>query len=87
MPFGAEGVTSFGMGWHDVERSNDGVEFRWTSARDAEVLVPVAATGNIQVRLRVSPFEYPRAPQTTVTLKVNSAELASRPLVRGSGRI
>lgn len=83
VPFGAGGETWFGTGWHEVERSNAGEEFRWTSAREAEVLVPLATTGVITVRLRAAPFEFPGSPPSMVTLKVNSKELASRHL--GSG--
>lgn len=85
VPVGSGGETWFGAGWHGVEHSNAGVEFRWTSAREAEVLVPLARTGTIAVRLRVSPFEYPGSPRSLVTLTVNSMKLESRPISAGWG--
>ena len=44
--FGPSGENSFGTGWHGAERSNEGVDFRWTSAREAEVLIPLTKTRN-----------------------------------------
>jgi hypothetical protein len=83
LPFGQAGENSFGAGWHAVERSTEGVDFRWTAAPEAEVLIPLTKIGTITVRLRASPFTYPGSPQTTLALKVNAETLGPRPMQAG----
>lgn len=81
--FGASGENSFGAGWHGAERSNEGVDFRWTAARDAEVLVPLSNIGPITVRLGANPFAYPGSPPQLLTLNVNGEMLTTRPMESG----
>jgi transmembrane protein TMEM260 (protein O-mannosyltransferase) len=83
VPFGPSGENSFGAGWHGAERSTDGVDFRWTSAQEAEVLVPLTRMGAITVRVRASPFTYPGSPQQTLALQVNGDTLTARPMQKG----
>jgi hypothetical protein len=84
LPLGPSGENSFGAGWHGSERSNEGVDFRWTSAREAEVLIPLTKIGTIIVRLRAAPFTYPGAKQMTLVLKVNGEAVSARPMQAGS---
>jgi hypothetical protein len=81
--FGPSGENSFGSGWHGSERSNENVEFRWTAAREAEVLIPLTKVGAITVRLRAAPFVYPGSPANAIGLKVNAATLTARPMQPG----
>ncbi len=81
--FGPSGENSFGSGWHGSERSNENVEFRWTAAREAEVLIPLTKLGAITVRLRAAPFVYPGSPANTIGLKVNAATLTAQPMQPG----
>ena len=83
VPFGSSGENSFGAGWHGAERSTDGVDFRWTSAREAEVLVPLTKIGTITVRVRASPFTYSGSPPQALALKINGDTLAARPMQNG----
>jgi hypothetical protein len=85
LPFGSSGENSFGAGWHGAERSNEGVDFRWTSARDAEVLVPLTKIGPITVRVRASPFSYAGSPKQLLTLTVNGETLTGYPMGTGWG--
>jgi hypothetical protein len=85
LPFGPSGENSFGTGWHGAERSNEGVDFRWTSAREAEVLIPLTKIGTITVRVRAAPFTYPGSQQMTLVLKVNGETLTARPMQAGLG--
>jgi len=85
LPFGPSGENSFGAGWHGAERSSEGVDFRWTSAREAEVLIPLTKIGTITVRVRAAPFTYPGAKQMTLVLKVNGETLTAQPMQTGLG--
>ncbi len=78
VPVGAEGDAWFGRGWHGSERGHEGRQFRWTAEREAEVLVPLARTGSIAVRLRAQPFLYPGGPKPLVSLTVNALKLPAR---------
>jgi hypothetical protein len=80
VPFGRGGENSFGAGWHGPEKSNEGTDFRWTSAREAEVLIPLTTLGAITVRMRAAPFTYPGSPAMAIALKVNAETLAARPM-------
>ncbi len=81
--FGSAGENSFGAGWHGAERSNDAVDFRWTSAREADVLVPLAKTGPITVRLRATPFEYPGSSRPVVALTINAVKFGPQSMHSG----
>jgi hypothetical protein len=83
VPFGSAGENSFGAGWHGAERSSDGVDFRWTSAREGEVLVPLTKVGTVTVRVRASPFAYQGAPPQELALKINGETLPSHPMQNG----
>lgn len=83
VPFGRSGENAFGAGWHGPEISTEGVDFRWTSAREGEVLIPLTKLGAIAVRLRASPFIYPGSPAVTIGLKVNSQSVVGRPMKSG----
>ena len=85
VPLGPSGENSFGAGWHGPEISNEGVDFRWTSAREAEVLIPLTKLGTVTVRVRAAPFSYPGSSATTIALKVNAETLAERRMQPGSG--
>ena len=84
LPLGRSGDNSFGAGWHAAELSNEGVDFRWTSAREAEVLIPLTRLGTITVRVRAASFAYPGAPPASIGLKVNAETLPPRPMQSGS---
>ena len=85
LSFGSSGENSFGAGWHGPERSNEGVDFRWTSAREAEVLIPLTKLGTITVRVRAAPFTYAGSARLTMGLKINDQMLAARPMETGVG--
>jgi transmembrane protein TMEM260 (protein O-mannosyltransferase) len=85
LPLAPSGENSFGAGWHGPEISNEGVDFRWTSAREAEVLIPLTRLGTVTVRVRAAPFSYPGSSATTIALKVNAETLAERRMQPGSG--
>ncbi|HEU4938686.1 MAG TPA: DUF2723 domain-containing protein [Vicinamibacterales bacterium] len=80
LPLGRSGENSFGAGWHAPELSNEGVDFRWTAAREAEVLIPLTRIGTIMVRVHAAPFTYPGAQATSIGLKVNGETLPARPM-------
>jgi hypothetical protein len=61
------------------------VDFRWTSAREAEVLIPLTKIGTITVRVRAAPFTYPGSQPMTLALKVNGEALTARPMKAGLG--
>ena len=84
LPLGPSGENSFGAGWHGPEISNEGVDFRWTSAREAEVLIPLTKLGTVTVRLRAAPFSYPGSPTLAIALKVNGETLPERRMQPGS---
>jgi hypothetical protein len=83
VPLTARGETWLGLGWHAAERSTAGADFRWTSAREAEVLVPLARAGTVRVRLRAEPFVYPGSKPATIALTVNAAKLPAREMRAG----
>jgi hypothetical protein len=83
LSFGPAGENSFGAGWHGPERSNEGVDFRWTSAREAEVLIPLTKLGTITVRVRAAPFTYAGSSNMAMALKVNDKTLSARPMQTG----
>ena len=83
LPLGRSGENSFGAGWHAPELSNQGVDFRWTAAREAEVLIPLTRIGTIMVRVHAAPFTYPGAQATSIGLKVNGETLPARPMQSG----
>ena len=80
LSFGPSGENSFGAGWHGAERSNEGVDFRWTSAREAEVLIPLTKLGTITVRVRAAPFTYAGSATMAIGLKVNAETMTARPM-------
>lgn len=84
VPLGASGETWFGRGWHGAERSTAGQDFRWTAAEEAEVLVPLARTGSIVVRLRAGPFVHPGSARPAIGLTVNAATLPPQPMTNAS---
>jgi hypothetical protein len=83
LSFGPSGENSFGAGWHGSERSNEGVDFRWTSAKEAEVLIPLTKLGTITVRVRAAPFTYAGSPRMSIGLKVNDEMLSAQPMQAG----
>jgi hypothetical protein len=85
LALGPSGENSFGAGWHGPERSNEGLDFRWTSAREAEVLIPLTKLGTITVRVRAAPFTSADSPINTIGLKVNAETFPAQPLQRGVG--
>ena len=68
---GRDGETLFGTGWHASEQPDAGALFRWTAAKAADVLVPLAQTGTIRVRVRALPFDYPGAAPHALSLTLN----------------
>jgi hypothetical protein len=84
LPLGPSGENSFGAGWHGPEISNEGINFRWTSAREAEVLIPLTRLGIVTVRVRAAPFNYPGSSATGIALKVNGQTLQERRMQPGS---
>jgi hypothetical protein len=83
LPLGPSGENSFGAGWHDSERSNEGADFRWTAAREAEVLIPLTKLGAITVRVRATPFVYPGSPAASIGVKINSHTLSGQSMKSG----
>jgi hypothetical protein len=83
LSFGPAGENSFGAGWHGPERSNEGVDFRWTSAREAEVLIPLTKLGTITVRVRAAPFTYAGSSNMAMALKVNDKTMSAQPMQTG----
>ena len=65
-----------GRGWAARERNPD-MTFRWASAREAIVVVPVKESDDYRLELRAAPFTYPDAPPQAVNLFVNGS-LAGR---------
>src|SRR5262249_59987549 len=80
IPLGSEGQSFLGQGWHAREQTGDGTEFRWTSATEAEVLLPLARAGTLRVYVSALPFRYPRAPDATIDITVNGTRLAPQPM-------
>jgi hypothetical protein len=68
------------MGWHAAERTTGGLEFRWTGAKDAELLVPMSRTGPVVIQIRAMPFNYAGSPQHAMTLVVNGVRQATLPM-------
>jgi transmembrane protein TMEM260 (protein O-mannosyltransferase) len=83
LALGPSGENSFGAGWHGSERSNEGADFRWTAAREAEVLVPLTKVGAITVRVRATPFIYPGSPPIAIGLNVNSQTFSGQSMKSG----
>jgi hypothetical protein len=77
---GADGNVMFGMGWHAMEHAAAGLTFRWTGAKQAEVLVPLARTGAIRVRVRALPFDFPGSPPHALSLVLNGVPFDARPM-------
>jgi transmembrane protein TMEM260 (protein O-mannosyltransferase) len=85
LPLGPSGENSFGAGWHGPEISSQGEDFRWTSAREAEVLIPLTRLGTVTVRVRAAPFIYPGSSAMAIALKVNAKTLPERRMHPGPG--
>ena len=85
LTLGRSGENSFGAGWHGPEISSQGVEFRWTSAREAEILIPLTRLGTITVQVRAAPFTYPGSQPTAIGLKVNAEMLTARSMQTSVG--
>ena len=83
LALGPSGENSFGAGWHGPERSNEGVDFRWTSAREAEVLIPLTKLGTVTVTVRAAPFTSAALPTKTIGLTVNGETLPAQRLQTG----
>jgi hypothetical protein len=82
IPLGPEGRIYLGEGWHEPEGAP--THFRWTSAPDATLLVPLAKSGDIHVSLQAEPFSYPGRPgNTKIALSVNGRRLQAHALGRG----
>jgi hypothetical protein len=80
LSFAPQGDVSFGRGWHAAEYSNEGVAFRWTGEREAEVLVPLLRVGDMKLRLRAYPFTYPHAPAQSLVVSVNGVARPAQPV-------
>jgi len=80
IPFGRSGDVLFGMGWHGAERTAGGLEFRWTGAKDAELLAPMSRTAPVVIQVRAMPFDYAGAPGHAMTLVVNGVRQATLPM-------
>ncbi len=85
LPLGPSGENSFGAGWHGPEISSQGEDFRWTSAPEAEVLIPLTRLGTVTVRVRAAPFIYPGSPAMAIALKVNATVFPERRMQPGAG--
>ena len=82
IPLGPEGRLYLREGWHEPEGAPS--HFRWTSAPDATLLVPIAKSGDIHLSLQAEPFSYPGRPvNTTIALSVNGRLLQAHALGRG----
>lgn len=80
IPFGPEGASFFGHGWHAPERDGP-VEFRWTAEAEAELLVPLARAAALRVRLLAMPPESGEPP--TLELRVNGVATEARAMRQG----
>lgn len=67
-------------GWNAPEREG----FRWSAARDARLLLPLASVAPTRVRVRVRPLAIPGTPMT-LALAVGDLALAPLPLASGWG--
>ena len=76
--FGTQDETLLGQNWHAAE-STEGFDFRWTSGRTAEVLVPLArrSDGHQSRRPGRSHIQGPRSSQFPI---VNGTSLPERPM-------
>jgi len=77
LAFGAQDETLLGQNWHAAE-SSEGFDFRWTSGRNAEVLMPLERTAHAIVRVHAKPFTYPGAAVQSIALSINGADLPAR---------
>jgi len=74
-----------GAGW-DVRTDEQpyGATANWSANRKAELILPLAAPGDVTLRLMLAPLDYPGAPQQRVTIAVNeTAVLESAALAPG----
>ena len=74
--------TLFGDGWHSPERVGTPDEFRWTAAPEAELLVPLARSGPVRLRIRARPGASADESGSTLAVRVNDHQLAAHPLRR-----
>ena len=73
--------TLFGDGWHSPERVGTADEFRWTAAPEAELLVPLARSGPVRLRIRARSGA-PAESAGTLAVRVNGHQLPAHPLRR-----
>lgn len=72
-----------GAGWSPVDW-DDGGPFRWMAATEAHLVLPVSgASGASGGRIRIQALREERCPGSSVSLRVNGAELPSQPLRAG----
>jgi hypothetical protein len=82
VPLGPQGRAYLVAGWHEPERPSE--YFRWTSAPDATLLVPLVDPEEIRVVLEAAPFDYPGRPRDAgIALSVNGHLLPRHPLPPG----
>lgn len=74
--------TFFGDGWHAPERVGTPDEFRWTAARDAEVMIPMPRESAVRLRFRARPGAPPEA-SPTLAVRVNETQLMAQPMRSG----
>ncbi len=74
--------TLFGDGWHSPERAGTPDEFRWTAAPEAELLVPLARSGPVRLRIRARPGAPVDESGSTLAVRVNDHQLPAHPLRR-----
>jgi len=80
LPLGREGEAYFGPGWHGPERDGP-LDFRWTAASEAAVLLPLARTYPLGVRLALS--VPPERGETWAELILNGTPLGRHALRPG----
>jgi hypothetical protein len=79
LAFGASVAPFLGPGWHDPEPAG----FRWTSAAEAEVLLPLRGGVRARLRLRAMPLAGPGVAPATLAVAWNGAPLGARRLTPG----
>jgi len=79
LAFGASVAPFLGPGWHDPEPAG----FRWTSAAEAQVLLPLRGAARARLRLRAMPLAGPGVAPATLSLAWNGGPLGARMLRPG----
>jgi hypothetical protein len=83
IPIGPEGRSYFVSGWHEPEPPRG--YYRWTSAREARLVVPLAEPDDIRFTIGAEPRRSPGGPDDSeVALVVNGHAFESHRMQRGA---